>query len=145
MTNWRKEYRKCDRCRGEYRPKRQAQSYCSRECKRAAAYGRERFAAGTKGRRRRRLEASDKPLATPLPGSVRNGVFSSIETVACKPTTGAFDGPTMVWPERDFHAGPTPGALQGDDVTLEYYADGYPKLPACLDRRPKAEPMAEAA
>ena len=25
--------------------------------------------------------------------------------------------------------------LQGDDYQLEYYADGYPKLPACLDRR----------
>ena len=25
--------------------------------------------------------------------------------------------------------------LQGDDYQLEYYEDGYPKLPACLDRR----------
>ena len=47
----------------------------------------------------------------------------------------------MVWPERNFHAGPTPGALQGDDVQLEYYDDGYPKLPACLDRRRKPEPL----
>jgi hypothetical protein len=31
--------------------------------------------------------------------------------------------------------GPTPGALQGDDYPLEYYEDGYPKLPARLDRR----------
>jgi hypothetical protein len=68
MTDWRKQYRKCEKCRSEYRPKRQAQSYCSRECKRAAAYGRERFKAGTQGKRRRRLEASDKPLATPLSG-----------------------------------------------------------------------------
>ena len=51
----------------------------------------------------------------------------------------------MVWPERNFHAGPTPGAFQGDDVQLEYYDDGYPKLPACLDRRRKPEPLAEAA
>ena len=29
--------------------------------------------------------------------------------------------------------GPTPGALQGDDYPLEYYEDGYPKLPVCLD------------
>jgi hypothetical protein len=56
---WRDKYRKCDTCRREYRPKRQAQSYCSPRCKRAAAYGRERFAAGTVGARRRRLEASD--------------------------------------------------------------------------------------
>ena len=27
---------------------------------------------------------------------------------------------------------------------LEYYEDGYPKLPACLDRRPKPK-IAEAA
>ena len=25
--------------------------------------------------------------------------------------------------------------LQGDDYPLEYYEDGFPKLPACLDRR----------
>ena len=35
--------------------------------------------------------------------------------------------------------------LQGDDVQLEYYQDGYPKLPACLNRRRKPEPLAEAA
>jgi hypothetical protein len=51
----------------------------------------------------------------------------------------------MVWPERDLHVGPTPGALQGDDVQVEYYEDGYPKLPACLDRRRMLEPLAEAA
>src|SRR6476620_10102085 len=27
--------------------------------------------------------------------------------------------------------GPTPGALQGDDYPLEYYDNGYPKLPSC--------------
>lgn len=26
--------------------------------------------------------------------------------------------------------------LQGDDYQLTYDADGYPELPACLDRRP---------
>jgi hypothetical protein len=40
--------------------------------------------------------------------------------------------------------GPTPGALQGDDCALEYYEDGYPKLPACLDRR-ALPAMAKAA
>ena len=38
-------------------------------------------------------------------------------------------------PNRDEERGPPPGALQGDDVPLDYYEDGYPKLPACLDRR----------
>jgi hypothetical protein len=48
----------------------------------------------------------------------------------------------MVWAERNLHVYPTCG---GDDVGLEYYEDGYPKLPACLDRRTKPEPLAQAA
>jgi hypothetical protein len=32
----------------------------------------------------------------------------------------------------------------GDDITLEFHEDGYPKLPACLDRRPFPA-LAEAA
>jgi hypothetical protein len=51
----------------------------------------------------------------------------------------------MVWPELNSQVWPTPGALQGDDYPLEYYEDGYPKLPACLDRRRKPEPLADAA
>ena len=58
---------------------------------------------------------------------------------------GPSDGPTMVWPERESQVWPTPGALQGDDYSLEYYEDGYPKRPACLERMPKPEPLAEAA
>jgi hypothetical protein len=54
------------------------------------------------------------------------------------------DLPLYQWPEMSTH-GPTPGALQGDDYQLEYYQDGYPKLPACLDRRSMPEPLAEAA
>ena len=34
---------------------------------------------------------------------------------------------------------PTPGALQGDDYPLEFHLDGYPKIPACLDRRQALE------
>jgi hypothetical protein len=60
MLKWRNEYRRCEQCRAEYRPQREAQSYCSRHCRRSAAYGRERFKAGAVGRRKRRLEASDK-------------------------------------------------------------------------------------
>lgn len=40
--------------------------------------------------------------------------------------------------------GSTPGALPGI-YPLEYYEDGYPKLPECLDRRRKPELFAEAA
>jgi hypothetical protein len=86
MPKWRNEYRRCDNCRGDYRPQREAQSYCSRDCRRAAAYGRERFKAGTIGRRKRRLEASDKRLGTLVAGSFRKGDFSSIETGCYRPT-----------------------------------------------------------
>ena len=41
--SWRDEYRRCERFKAEYRPQREAQSYCSRDCRRAAAYGRERI------------------------------------------------------------------------------------------------------
>jgi hypothetical protein len=86
MPNWRNEYRRCDNCRSEYRPQREAQSYCGPACRRAVAYGRERFNKGTKGRRKRRLEASDNVSGTLVAGSFRNGVFSSIETECYKPT-----------------------------------------------------------
>ena len=86
MPKWRSEYRRCDNCRGEYRPQREAQRYCSRDCRRAAAYGRERFKSGTVGRRKRRLEASDKLPGTLMAGSFRKGDFSSIETGSYRPT-----------------------------------------------------------
>ena len=87
------DHRKCERCRSEYRPARQDQSYCSSRCKRAAAYGRERFAAGTKGARKRRLQATNMSPGMEIAGSVRNGRFSSIETVACKPTKSLVSAP----------------------------------------------------
>jgi hypothetical protein len=54
---------------------------------------------------------------------------------------------TFVKPARrpsEASNGPTPGALQGDHYPIQMDADGYPILPACLDRRPKPA-MAEAA
>jgi hypothetical protein len=113
MTNWRNEIRTCG-CGARFTPKREKQRHCSVKC-------------GTRVRvlqHRTRYRGSDltalpeKPLQAPQPQS-----------------GGLADGPTMVWPEGDLHVGLPPGALQGDDVQLEYYEDGYPKLPACLDRR----------
>ena len=89
------QHRKCERCNTEYRPTREAQSYCSPKCRREAAYGRERFQSGTRGPRRRlltpRLEASERRPAEPsetLPGRVvagsfRKGGFSSTKTISC--------------------------------------------------------------
>jgi hypothetical protein len=54
------------------------------------------------------------------------------------PSTGVT---AHVYPERVLDPrigsnpdGSTPGAIQGD-YPLEYYEEGMPKLPACLDRR----------
>ncbi len=96
--SWRKEIRRCSYCRSEYRPQREAQCYCSRDCKRAAEYGRERFRAGTKGRRKRRLEASDKLPGTLVAGSVRNGPFFLIETEPCKGTKPPHSASFEHWP-----------------------------------------------
>jgi hypothetical protein len=180
--SWRDEYRKCERCKVEYRPQREAQSYCSRDCRRGAAYGRERFKNGTKGRRRRRLEASDKLPRTPVAGSFRNGVFSSIKTGYYKPTNwieklnqhhanevdrAYRSREKRKWPvdlmggARHSAQRPTPTidqklrqtildteqllkddeptrcTLVGDEIKLDYYENGCPKLPDCLDRRPE--------
>ena len=103
-----KTYRKCDACKGEYRAEREAQSYCSPHCRRAAAYGRERFQSQTTGPRKRllkprgtfieasdasHLEAAPDPetlSATVVAGSFRKGGFSSTDTVPCR---GVFTGP----------------------------------------------------
>ena len=98
MPKWRNDYRRCDNCRREYRLQREAQSYCSRDCRRVAAYGRERFKAGTKGRRKRRLEASDKLIGTLVAGSFRTGHFSSIEQMAYKATKPVHSYTFGDWP-----------------------------------------------
>jgi hypothetical protein len=69
---------------------REAQSYCSRDCRRVAAYGRERFKA--------RLEASDKVPGTLVAGRFRNEAFSSIETIPCKPTEPLDSDTLDQWP-----------------------------------------------
>jgi hypothetical protein len=65
--------------------------YCDDDCKRDAAYTRERLAKGTKTVRKRRLRT---PLRTPIAEGVRNGGFSSSKSVASKPPStpdlGAF-------------------------------------------------------
>jgi hypothetical protein len=122
MPNWHNEIRTCE-CGQKFAPKREKQHHCSAKC-------------GTRARvsqHRSRYKEAD-PI--PLPEK-------PLQALQTQPR-GLSDGFTMVWPERDTHVWPTPGALQGDDYPLDY-EDGYPKLPACLDRRRKPEPLAEAA
>jgi hypothetical protein len=176
MPKWRNEYRRCDNCRIEYRAQREAQSYCSPDCRRTAAYGRERFRAGAKGRR---IEASDSEPGTLVAGSFRNDHFSSIKSVTWRPTdwiaklsqAAANEIDRAYWTREkrkwpvDLIGGArhsarrptltidsklrqtirnterivkddelTGQSLVGHEFQLEYHADGYPKLPTCLDR-----------
>jgi hypothetical protein len=124
------DYLNCKRCGREVRRKRLAQVYCGPECSDAA----------NKARKRKRLISANKSgdgmrPATPLP---RSGDAPINNTKEINALDGAFfRGMGLYrWPEPSHHhEGPTPGALQGDDYPMEYYEDGYPKLPACLDRR----------
>jgi hypothetical protein len=117
------EIRTCA-CGQRFAPKREKQRHCSRKCRVALAVHRHR---------------SDYTHA--IPTALPEKRLQAPQTQR----GGLSDGPTMVWPERDSQVWPTPGALQGDDYPLEYYEDGYPKLPECLDRRRKPEALAEAA
>ena len=131
MTAWRGEVRTCA-CGTIFSPKREKQRHCSTRCRVADAVNRHR---------------SDYTEADPtqLPEKRLQGLSDSPSAFS--------DGPTMVWPDdRTEHLehgsnpdGSTPGALQGDDYPLTYDGSGYPELPACLDRRPKPECLAEAA
>ena len=110
---WRDEVRTCT-CGNRFALKREAQVYCSKRCANAAT--------------QRRKRSGDIGLAPIL-------VARSGDTAVSEAPSPFCDGSTVVWPSRNEQRGPTPGALQGDDYRVEYYEDGYPKLPACLDRR----------
>jgi hypothetical protein len=126
------DYFNCKRCGNEVRRKRLAQVYCGRQCSDAAK----------KARKRRRSGDAIRP-ATPLLGS-GDAPLDNIKEINA--LDGAFFGGMGLYrrPELSHHhAGPTPGALQGDDYPLTYDADGYPELPACLDRcKPRIEKAA---
>jgi hypothetical protein len=97
-------------CGNEFTPRRTWQQHCSRKCSNRVAQ-----------RRRRDSKCADT-LRSPAV-SAFNDPESSL--------TGTRPAATSSFNPR----GPTPGVLQGDDYPLEYYEDGYPKLPTCLDKR----------
>ena len=109
---WRDQYRKCvlKDCRADFRPKREDQRFCcpSHAVKDRVTRHRSRY------------------IETPL-GVIRE---KPLQAVLAAPTASADHATPYFNP-----LGPTPGALQKDDYQLEYYDDGYPKLPACLERR----------
>ena len=59
-------------------------------------------------------------------------VWRSGSASSCRQPPGAILGPQEA-PQAPSYGFGRP--LQGDDYPLEYYEDGYPKLPAPLDRR----------
>jgi hypothetical protein len=102
---------------------RVAQKYCSKRCANAA----------TKHRKR----SGDRESALTI-------VPRSGDTPATSHPDAFSAGSTVVWPTTYDLRGPTSGALQGDDYPLEFYEDGFPKLPACLDRRPDVQQITGA-
>jgi hypothetical protein len=123
MTKWRNEVRTCG-CGETFKPRREGQRHCSASCRDIAKKRVKR--SGDKTRTPMRVPRSGNTALSALPGPFA-------------------DGSTVAWLVQDFPHGPTPGALQGDDYPLTYDENGYPELPACLDRRSTAEPLAEAA
>ena len=97
-------------CGQTFRPKRLAQRYCSTSCRKADF------------KRRGRMQKS-VPEASP-----------AIVVAEKRPPALA---PPQPAPRASSYGFGKPGdpPLQGDDYPLEYYEDGFPKLPACLDRR----------
>lgn len=118
--SWKNDIRACQ-CGVEFTPKREKQRHCSPRC-------------GTKYRvskhRSRYMEQMLSPLQEkPLHGL---GVPLCASVGGLKP----YEWPTPPRGLVEEQRGPTPGALQGSDYPLTYDENGYPELPACLDRRP---------
>ena len=105
----------CKRCGQVATRKRRAQVYCSKRCRDADAQRRKRSADISADLLPERRSADGDSEA--LEAGLRPYVWPTLEESKLNPD------------------GSTPGALQGDDYQLEYYEDGFPMLPACLDRR----------
>ena len=103
----------CKRCGETVTRKREAQVYCSRLCSDAA-----------KKQRKRTQRSGDGEATVPRSaGSPATGLPTGSERPSGEQTEYE--------PQKHWEGGP----LQGDEYPLEYYPDGYPKLPSCLDRR----------
>ena len=73
-------------CKETFRPARSDHRFCSQRCREAYAYDLKRAEAGIKGPRKKRLQARATPSATPVAGSVENGLFFSSNSIPCKAT-----------------------------------------------------------
>ena len=134
---------KCKRCQRAFKRERVEQKYCSARCRNAAVKARLRARSGDKKPRRRHLllphreavtfgqkkPVRSKAIFDPLPRNFRRSVIDFLQRGAeLRRHVVAIER----WNYPPLYRRPP---LSGDDVQLEYYTDGYPKLPACLDRR----------
>jgi hypothetical protein len=118
----------CDYCGEPFKQRRTSQRYCCKQHRVNAAVGRFRC--------KNPLPLKDiEAITKRLP-------YIPLGEAITRPREASTGLKPYVWPDdrkNPLHGlkldGSTPGALQGDDYPLEYDADGYPILPACLDRR----------
>jgi hypothetical protein len=124
----------CQACGRPFIATRPWQGYCSNTC---ANRDRQK-------RRRQAQKCRDSRPAVPSPTKCRDTVQAtplrpSAPILHVKNRSSTVAKPS---PAEDLPLKPSPldskPVLSGDDVELEYYEDGYPKIPACLDRRAKA-------
>jgi hypothetical protein len=127
-------------CGNEFRLKRKAQRFCSSECRNVTWKRLNGMAP-----QRRRLGPATL-LTTPLPESVPNGHFFSIETVPCKPPLQVKKGRVIaseefVWRGLALHLGirKRPVLTLVADDTYPYlfrirYPDGWTSTPANISR-----------
>jgi hypothetical protein len=115
----------CQSCGVEFTPKRSWQGYCSAACANQDRQKRRRHAKKCRDMAApvsQPTECRDTGQATPRvplpakPEAIESYGFGHSDDL--KPSL--LDGKLVLF---------------GDDYQLDYYADGYPKIPECLDRR----------
>jgi predicted nucleic acid-binding Zn ribbon protein len=111
----------CACCGAAFRPQRSWQRFCSATCQDRAKKQRQRAGnAGTSPDQvTQPIECGDTASA-PLP----------------RPPVAPPQTPSYGWGDTPLKPSPLDGkpVLLGDDYPLDYYDDGYPKLPDCLRR-----------
>ena len=103
----------CATCAVEFKPKRPWQRYCSTHCQNKD---------GVKRHRRKKCHYKSTPVSR-YPDAITSASTGFLE--APEPPSKAI---SYGWGKAD------DPPLQGDEYPLEYYGDGYPKLPDILKR-----------
>ena len=143
----------CKRCQRPFRRERLEQKYCCVRCRNAAVQARLRARSGD-------LRPAKRHLLPPHREAVTFGQKKRAKTKAIfDPLAVNFRGPVIDFLQRgddlrrrvvaaecwNYPPRYRRPPLNGDDVQLEYHDDGYPKLPAFLDRRKETPTACTAA